>query len=654
MPDALKLSLPYAHDSLIVFTGGKQKVFALSGEYGLDLVSHIEEQIRRQSSEHRMLSLVPQTAAAMADRALLAQPQATLEPDALRKADVISVRRLGLALLLRDLECYARELPPAKWKVRRDRFYGLAQRHVITPKGFFEYPSFIYRIFGLMIACGDIDAALALLSRLQRVAALIGETTSAGESAADKFALCKAQYAKALLQTAVQSSTVVRFRWQKRFLEIFEAIHEFDLAMEVPRTLRRAKAMAVELLYLDFGRRPYRDAWLHHSSRMKRNPPVPNSLSIRRLLRLGAIRTFRKSAGLSVPYWPALAFPTRPITLSEMTASAPELLHHPSQLRASLFAMRGARARMHEGFGLVKSDDGHGAPTLIVQAQSRNPIRIAIPSLFTHNDDWGDALAGRPRLTLGRYERIRKLVNHMCEERPRTHYIVFPECSVPRAWVDGIAYKLAQQNISLIGGLEYKLTPRGVRNDVFISLTTRWPWYQTSVTYIQAKCAPSHEERRRLWKNGRKRLYEDQNPIMPIYVHGGFCFGILICSDLTTAGNRTRLQGAVDVLFVVEWNSDIETFSFLVESTAHDLHAYIVQVNNRQFGDSRVRVPRKRDYERDVVRVRGGEADYFVVAVLDVTSLRRFQRKPVFGEEALYKPTPVGFEMSTRRRAFDL
>jgi hypothetical protein len=108
------------------------------------------------------------------------------------------------------------------------------------------------------------------------------------------------------------------------------------------------------------------------------------------------------------------------------------------------------------------------------------------------------------------------------------------------------------------------------------------------------------------------------------------------------------------VLFVVEWNSDIETFSFLVESTAHDLHAYIVQVNNRQFGDSRVRVPRKRDYERDVVRVRGGEADYFVVAVLDVTSLRRFQRKPVFGEEALYKPTPVGFEMSTRRRAFDL
>lgn len=103
-------------------------------------------------------------------------------------------------------------------------------------------------------------------------------------------------------------------------------------------------------------------------------------------------------------------------------------------------------------------------------------------------------------------------------------------------------------------------------------------------------------------------------------------------------------------MFVLEWNPDVETFGFLVESTAHDLHGYVVQVNNRRFGDSRIRVPHKIDYARDVVRVKGGDADYFVVAAIDVNALRRFQRNPVHGRKAPFKPLPIGFRMSQRRR----
>jgi hypothetical protein len=71
---SLKLNLPYAHDSNLIFRGGKQKIFALSSFHGLDLIEHIREQIRAQSSEYRLLPVVPETGAEMASKALLGYP----------------------------------------------------------------------------------------------------------------------------------------------------------------------------------------------------------------------------------------------------------------------------------------------------------------------------------------------------------------------------------------------------------------------------------------------------------------------------------------------------------------------------------------------------------------------------------------------------
>jgi hypothetical protein len=53
-------------------------------------------------------------------------------------------------------------------------------------------------------------------------------------------------------------------------------------------------------------------------------------------------------------------------------------------------------------------------------------------------------------------------------------------------------------------------------------------------------------------------------------------------------------------------------------------------------------------YERDVIRVRGGEHDYFVVASLDYEELRAFQRHPK--KDGSFKPLPIGYRMSERRK----
>jgi hypothetical protein len=102
-------------------------------------------------------------------------------------------------------------------------------------------------------------------------------------------------------------------------------------------------------------------------------------------------------------------------------------------------------------------------------------------------------------------------------------------------------------------------------------------------------------------------------------------------------------------VFVLEWNRDINSFSSLVEAATLDVHCYVVQVNNRAYGDSRVRSPRVATHERDVVRVKGGDSDYFVVATLASREIRSFHQLPN-GSSGAFKAVPIGFKISTLRR----
>ncbi len=209
----------------------------------------------------------------------------------------------------------------------------------------------------------------------------------------------------------------------------------------------------------------------------------------------------------------------------------------------------------------------------------------------------------------------------------------------------------------MVAGLENNNKDNLYRNDALVSLATRWPGYQTHVQLIQPKIKPAHHEGA-LLINPVRKFYKPASidVCRPIYVHGNHAFGVLICSDLTTIENRAHYQGAVDTLFVVEWNPDINTFSYLVESASHDLHAYIVQANNREYGDSRIRGPFAKDFKRDVVRVRGGGTDYHVVAEIDIDALRKFQARFVpttyqrNKDKEIFKPLPIGFPKSSWRK----
>ncbi len=647
----LKVSLPYAKDSELFFTGAKQKVFNLSGESGQDLITQIREQIRKQSSEHRLLPLVPDTSEGMASKSLLAQPSASLEADAIRKADVVAIRRQGLALLLRDVESYARDLPPTAWTKRREDFYGVVCRHLVTPRGFFDYFPYLYRVFSLMVASGDFSHAKEFVSQFVEVAALIHKTTTAGtRECAAKFRSAKAYYAAGFLQAAAQASTVVGFSARRygELLVLLRSLRALDPELAVPSRTSVLRSLSGRLLHMDWGRRPYRAYWLANSKRRIPNPLSPDFRSI--MLRLAGVRHFRRAARLQKPYWPGVVFPTRPLSLSEIASAAPELLRNPRQIRSALFAFRGTKVSRDETVEVRNDPNIEGATEIVVPFKSARRAVIAIPSVYTRTADWKAAIRGRPNLDVKRYESLRDLVSRIMQARPRPNYVLFPECSIPAPWAMSFAHGLAKSKISLVAGLECRPTPQGVRNDALISLATKWPHYWTALQFIQPKTAPAHPERAYLSKRALK-LYtpRGRERSLPVYVHGSYVFGVLVCSDLTDISCRQRFRGAVDTLVVLEWNRDLTTFVPLVEASAIDLHTYIAQVNNRKYGDSRIRAPREESYERDVMILKGGEADFFAIGAVDFRALRDFQRSRGLLENG-FKPLPIGFRLSDRRK----
>ncbi|MFW0969787.1 RNA-directed DNA polymerase [Vibrio parahaemolyticus] len=654
-PD-LRLRFNYASDSDLKFTASKQKIFSLSGEYGLDFISQISSQIRAQSSEYRMLPEVPRDSVVMADKTLLASPDASLIPDALRKADVVSVRRLGLSLLLKDIENYSQDLSSANWLDTRKEFYGLVERYLLTPKGLFDLFGYLHRVFNIMITNHDFEFATRFIEKLSECIKLIEATTKKSNSNKVKVGRWKEYIYDKLFETALKSSTSTTFDKWAALRRLLILLSDFSNIKNAPITKPKLKDLSYKLLLSDLGYRSYKDFWYYSQSQDINNVNVPRTVSVRKVLRLALIRKFRESTDLKLPHWPALTFPTRPLSIQEIALICPKVLDDIDDnklFRESVLGLRGAKTYNH--LGVRRDVNDSNDCTIYIPKSAKNNIHVALTNFETTNEQFELSLQRKPDRSLDRYERINQLINDILKAKPKCDYIVFPECSLPRRWAVNISSKLARQKISLISGIEYyghKNSQSLIRNDCLVSLATKWPGYNSNFIFMQPKLQPSHGEAAQLKKSNLKQyIPKEASEILPVYKHGDFHFGILICSDLTNPVNRVRFQGEVDCLFVLEWNPDVKTFSFLVEGAAHDIHSYVVQVNNRAYGDSRVRVPYRTDYKRDSVRVKGGLSDTFVIAEIDHIPLRKFQKKGLMTDsKSEFKPVPVGFKMSKSRR----
>ncbi len=111
----------------------------------------------------------------------------------------------------------------------------------------------------------------------------------------------------------------------------------------------------------------------------------------------------------------------------------------------------------------------------------------------------------------------------------------------------------------------------------------------------------------------------------------------------------------MDFIVCSEFNKDVNYFSNIVESAARDLHCYVIQVNDSQFGDSRVVSPSKTE-RMNPLRIKGGENTTFLTMRLDLKSLREHQRKG-YGlqkDSKDFKPTPPGLKVEDVKERIQL
>lgn len=226
-----------------------------------------------------------------------------------------------------------------------------------------------------------------------------------------------------------------------------------------------------------------------------------------------------------------------------------------------------------------------------------------------------------------------------------------PELSIPARWFMRIVKKFIDSRISFISGVEYlHCRNKTVRNQVWTALWHNGFGYPSTAIIKQDKQYPALHEEQELKKAGLLMKPENKWKSPPLIQHGSFQFAMVVCSELTNIDYRGALRGNIDALFVPQWNQDIDSFNSLVESSALDIHAFIIQCNDRQYGDSRIRAPYKDSWKRDIIRIRGGVTDYYVIGEIDIDKLRSFQSNDRSPDKP-FKPVPDGFKISPERKS---
>lgn len=700
-------------DSQIKLQEDKQKLFVLQGRAGLDLLDSIEREIGELSSEHRLMPSPDQLEDSTAAKVLSAAGSVGENADNLRRADGLTIRRLSWALQLRHVETLARDLPPHEWQQQREDFYQFAHNHILRPDTLFSHFSYLPRLLGFAIGMNEWQEAenivlaaydsLAMLEAEVPKKAAIAINGVEAKAGKDLWRYIKGTLTWLFIDAATRyydpdkllSDKPVRkeLRLEKLFLDgvwgeldDLKSILDFqfgseefyqkaplvamtDLAKEPYKRILKSQS-ASALLKQSNGRKESRILKLLESAELFNTEDLKLFLNSTRRSRLAAIASGHRKGESYLPY----LFPTRPLSTAEISELAPECVGLPQMDgkscddKASVIwakytqAIRGvwvkptlmAADQDEETKGKKKGT--RTTKYLDIGTDKKRRIVVALSNLKTEDSDWAASACDKSNLSKARYSRLSDLVNQTLYLKPKPDYMLFPELSLPLKWVDSIATRLTAAGISLIAGTEYRhYGKNGLLSEACLVLTDNRLGFPASVKIWQPKLQPAVGEDQQLtaiygkhWAFSKLAGKETK----PVYIHNGTHFGVMVCSELLNSKDRIEFQGDVDALMVLSWNQDLDTFAALIESTALDLHAYTILVNNRAYGDSRVRSPAKETFLRDLARVRGGDNDFVIAATLDIDELRAFQsrakRWPQEGDK--FKPVPEGYSLAKGRK----
>ncbi|MDO5519743.1 MAG: reverse transcriptase domain-containing protein [bacterium] len=226
--------------------------------------------------------------------------------------------------------------------------------------------------------------------------------------------------------------------------------------------------------------------------------------------------------------------------------------------------------------------------------------------------------------TYARKVKLFKLLNIAAEEK--VDYLVFPEFYMPLLWINEISMFAKQMGITIITGMQYITFGKVAYNyTCIIARAEDNKHHRNSVVFFREKNFYAPDEKFELAKRGY-RCKDREKPFYYVIKDGKVVFSTVLCFEFTDILSRAILKSLINVLFIPQLNKDTHYFSSVVEATARDLHAFVIQSNTAKYGDSRITLPAKTAY-REIAQVKGGLNDVILVNEINLEEFCEFQRQ---------------------------
>lgn len=212
----------------------------------------------------------------------------------------------------------------------------------------------------------------------------------------------------------------------------------------------------------------------------------------------------------------------------------------------------------------------------------------------------------------------------------KVNYILFPEFYLPFKWIPDVLTYVRKTGITVISGLQYAVSDVAAYNNVAVFGSFKSGGikkYNNACMILREKNDYAPLEKEILALNGLECKDQEQ-PCYQIFSQNGIKYGLFLCYEFTDIVARALYKNEIDLIFTPENNKDTTYFSNIIESTTRDLHAFIVQANTSQYGDSRIIGPYNRNM-RNIVQIKGGDKDAIIIGTIDIGNVKQYQDKEI-------------------------
>lgn len=293
--------------------------------------------------------------------------------------------------------------------------------------------------------------------------------------------------------------------------------------------------------------------------------------------------------------------------------------------------------------------EGNKNKLIIPTDESKDKLKLGIVSLKVDIKNIEASYMSSPNLDYGRLQEFFDILNNSISKQNKIDLLIFPEVSIPYAWIHLFAKFAKKNSIGIIFGVEHIKIDNSIYNYTCVMLPFTQEKHTSLFINFEAKKHFAPIEKIAIESRGFIAK-EDKNKEPIFYKYKGAVFSTINCYELSDIGYRSKFIGEVDFLTIIEYNHDTNYFSNIIDSASRDLHCYIAQVNSSDFGDSRIVQPTKSE-SKDILKLKGGENIYLVINSVDIKKLREFQKDGHYLQIAKkdFKLTPPDYKISKLR-----